>query len=118
MPWRCKTTSADGAPLLAPKPVADETYEVLDWIGADMPAALPEEWKGPASPCGRRKLTSLQATEIRRRHAAGETLLSLADEFHVSRWSIRLIVEGRTYRDSYAPPDASPSPPNEILPPQ
>jgi len=49
---------------------------------------------------GRSKLTAVDAREIRRLHAAGRSIYSLAPQFNISKSAIRAIVRFETWQDA------------------
>jgi hypothetical protein len=67
------------------------------WMGSRRRHAIDRAIAAYRAP--ERKLSPVRAEEIRRRHATGETMASLAREFDVSHPTMRAVVNARIYRD-------------------
>jgi len=122
-PWRHRDdVGPDGAPLMSavvtvapPECLGEVGTRSSSGVGAP-PAKTPtpSRWVGPStlkaigSAHGRAKLSEDDATEIRRRCAAGESMYSLAKKYKVARNTIYACVGGKTWK--HCLPPASPTP--------
>jgi len=97
----------DGGPIgVVELPIAAELAAAAEPPQPTMDA-LPKRdpWTGPADrqargeSHGSAKLTAADAREIRRLHAMGRSIYSLAPQFGVSKSAIRAIVRGETWTD-------------------
>jgi DNA-binding CsgD family transcriptional regulator len=104
-----KASEPDPAPPPVTTAVVTEVRELDASAAAELPATAappastpwtgPTDWRPRGEQHGSAKLTQAKADEIRRRRAGGESMYSLARQFHVAENTIRAIVTGRTWTD-------------------